>query len=83
MKPARMRLLHKIRPPTKKQQLKKLIEENDLSIWVVCLYTERAARSITRYIDLDNRIEPPQQVIDDVEELVNMVKAYRKGVFVK
>ena len=83
MKPARMRLLHKIRPPNRKQQLKKLIKENELSIWVVCLHTERAVKSIKQYLDPKDRTEPPQQVIDDVEELVEIVKAYRKGVFVK
>lgn len=83
MKPARMRLLHKIRPPNRKQQLKKLIEENDLSIWLVCLYTERAAKSISQYIDLKNRMDPPQQVIDDVKELIEMVNTNKKGTYVK
>ncbi len=82
MKPQRMRLLHKIRPPSRKQKLKKLIEENNLDIWLICLYTERATKSIARYIDQNDRMEPPQKVIDDVEELVEMVKADRQGIFV-
>ncbi len=76
MKPARMRLLHNIRPPTRKQQLKKLMDENDLSIWLVCMYTGRAAKSITRYLDHKDRMNPPQKIIDDVKEMVKTVEEY-------